>query len=80
MTKRILAFFACSFLTVALTIPALAEEVGGTIEEIDRERSQLKLSDGSIYILPDNFDFEQVSPGMDVVLLVEAATPITIVS
>ena len=29
MTRQILAFFATSFLTVAMTIPAMAEEVDG---------------------------------------------------
>ena len=69
MSRQILAFFATSFLTVAMTIPAMAEEVDGTIEAIDREHAQLRLSDGVTYRLPANFDYDVVEPGMDVVLI-----------
>lgn len=69
MTRKILAFFATSFLTVAMTIPSMAREVDGTIEAIDRERAQLKLSDGKTYDLPDHFDYDAVQPGMSVVLI-----------
>lgn len=71
MTRKIFAFFATSFLTVALSIPAMAEEVGGTIESIDRERQQLTLSDGNVYELPEHFDFGAVTVGMHVVLIVD---------
>ena len=69
MTRRILAFFATSFLSVAMTIPAMASEVDGVIEEIDAERAELRLRDGGIYQLPDHFDYSAVAPGMAVVLI-----------
>nr|WP_210348900.1 DUF1344 domain-containing protein [Aurantimonas marina] len=52
-----------------MTIPSMAQEVDGTIESIDRERAQLKLSDGQTYDLPEHFDYEAVLPGMSVVLI-----------
>ena len=70
MTRRIFAFFATSFLTVALSIPAMAQEVGGTIESIDREHQRMTLSDGNVYELPEHFDYGVVTVGMDVLLLV----------
>ncbi|MBO0903561.1 DUF1344 domain-containing protein [Jiella sonneratiae] len=73
MTRRILALFASSFLTVALTIPAMAEETDGVIESIDREHAQLRLSDGEIYNLPPDFDYEAIAQGMTVVLIYDAA-------
>lgn len=71
MTRKIFAFFATSFLTVALSIPAMAQEVDGTIVSIDRDQQRLKLSDGHVYELPEHFDYGVVSVGMDVVLLVD---------
>lgn len=79
VTRKILAFFATSFLTVAMTIPSMAEEVDGTIESIDRERAQLKLSDGLIYDLPDHFDYEAVRAGMSVVLIFDQAENLRLV-
>ncbi|MEF2552431.1 DUF1344 domain-containing protein [Aurantimonas sp. A2-1-M11] len=79
MSRQILAFFATSFLTVAMTIPAMAEEVDGTIETIDRERAQLRLSDGVTYRLPEYFDYDVVTPGMDVVLIFGEAETLRIV-
>ncbi|MCB8838930.1 DUF1344 domain-containing protein [Aurantimonas sp. VKM B-3413] len=75
MTRRILAFFASSFLTVAFTIPAMAQEVDGTIESIDPERAQLRLSDGETYDLPEHFDYSAVAPGMTVVLIYDQDEP-----
>lgn len=69
MTKKIIAFFACSFLSVAMNIPALAEEVSGTIEAIDEEKASLTLDDGTTYELPGEFDYEAVRPGMQVVMI-----------
>ncbi|MBP0616621.1 DUF1344 domain-containing protein [Jiella mangrovi] len=73
MTRRILALFASSFLTVAMSIPAMARETDGVIESIDRDRSELRLSDGEIYHLPPDFDYEAVAQGMMVVLIYDAA-------
>ena len=76
MTNKIVAFFASSFLMVALTIPAMAQEVDGTVEAIDRDHAQIRLSDGRVYELPDSFDYEAVLPGMDVVMLVDSDEPL----
>nr|WP_256477883.1 DUF1344 domain-containing protein [Aurantimonas marianensis] len=62
-----------------MTIPSMAEEVDGMIESIDRERAQLKLSDGLIYDLPDHFDYEAVRPGMSVVLILDEAETLRLV-
>ncbi|WAP67487.1 DUF1344 domain-containing protein [Jiella pelagia] len=72
MTRRILALFASSFLTVALSIPAMAEESDGVIESIDQERSELRLSDGQTYHLPPGFDYGAVAQGMAVVVIYDA--------
>ncbi|MCQ0989054.1 DUF1344 domain-containing protein [Jiella sp. LLJ827] len=73
MTRRILAFFASSFLTVALSIPAMAAESDGVIESIDPERSQIKLSDGEVYDLPPDFDYGAIAQGMMVVVIYDEA-------
>ena len=72
MTRRILALFASSFLTVAMSIPAMAEETDGVIESIDPEHSQLRLSDGQIYNLPPDFNYDAIAQGMAVVLIYDA--------
>jgi len=69
MTRKIIAFFACSFLSVAINIPAMAEEVSGTIETIDEEDASLTLDDGITYQLPSEFDYAAVRPGMHVVMI-----------
>ncbi|RIY03385.1 DUF1344 domain-containing protein [Aureimonas flava] len=73
MTRRVVAFFACSFLSVSATYPAAAVETGGTIEAIDRDEASLTLSDGATYRLPDAFDYAVVRPGMEVVVVYDAA-------
>nr|WP_255617826.1 DUF1344 domain-containing protein [Aurantimonas sp. VKM B-3413] len=62
-------------MTVAFTIPAMAQEVDGTIESIDPERAQLRLSDGETYDLPEHFDYSAVAPGMTVVLIYDQDEP-----
>ena len=76
MTRQILAFFASSVLTVAMQIPSMAQEVDGTIEAVDRERAEIRLSDGLVYLLPEGFDDERVRPGMKVVLIYDEAHPL----
>ncbi|NDV85976.1 DUF1344 domain-containing protein [Aurantimonas aggregata] len=76
MTRQILAFFASSVLTVAMQIPSMAQEVDGTIEAVDRERAEIRLSDGLVYMLPDGFDFDGVKAGMDVVLIYDEQHPL----
>ncbi|MBB4002972.1 MAG: DUF1344 domain-containing protein [Aurantimonas endophytica] len=76
MTRQILAFFASSVLTVAMQIPSMAQEVDGTIEAVDRERAEIRLSDGLVYMLPDGFNFDGVKPGMDVVLIYDEQHPL----
>lgn len=76
MTRQILAFFASSVLTVAMQIPSMAQEVDGTIESVDRDRAEIRLSDGLTYLLPDGFNFDGVKPGMDVVLIYDEQHPL----
>ncbi|ALN72977.1 MULTISPECIES: DUF1344 domain-containing protein [unclassified Aureimonas] len=71
MTRRIVAFFACSVLSVSMTISAQAEETGGVVEKVDREREVLKLSDGQIYLMPKDLPIEAVQPGMEVHIIHE---------
>ena len=66
MTRQIIAFFASSFLCVALTIPARSEEKSGIIAAIDRDANILTFDDGSTYALPGEFDYDAVKPGMEV--------------
>lgn len=73
MTRRVVAFFACSFLTVSMSIPAVAEETGGVVEGIDRDSASLRLTDGTIYRLSADFDYGSVKPGMQVHMLYEPA-------
>ena len=73
MTRRVVAFFACSVLTVTMTIPAMAEEAAGSIEGIDRDGASLRLTDGKTYVLPDDFDTARLEPGMEVHVLFERA-------
>lgn len=65
MTRQIIAFFASSFLCVAMTIPVRAEEKSGVIASVDRERALLTFDDGSSYALPGDFDYAAVEPGME---------------
>lgn len=76
MTRQILAFFASSVLTVAMQIPSMAQEVDGTIEAVDRERAEIRLSDGLVYMLPEGFNFDGVRAGMDVVLIYDEQHPL----
>ena len=76
MTRQILAFFASSVLTVAMQIPSMAQEVDGTIEAVDRERAEIRLSDGLVYMLPEGFNFDGVKAGMDVVLIYDEQHPL----
>lgn len=69
MTRQIIAFFASSFLSVAMTIPSMASEVDGVIEDIDMESETIRLSDGEQYRVPADFDFRAVRPGMTVVVI-----------
>lgn len=71
MVRRVVAFFACSFLSVSMTIPAIAEETGGVVEQVDREQASLTLTDGTTYLLPAEFDFAAVRPGMEVLVVYE---------
>ena len=66
MTRQIIAFFASSFLCVALTIPARSEEKSGIIAAIDKDSSLLTFADGSTYVLPGEFDYDAVTTGMEV--------------
>ena len=47
---------------------ALAEDVEGKIRKIDTERGVLVLSDGSEYVIPDEFNIEGLEPGIEVVI------------
>jgi len=75
MTRQIIAFFASSFLSVALTIPARAEEKTGIIAAIDREAALVTFADGTTYVLPGAFDYEAVQPGMQVHVILDALAP-----
>jgi Protein of unknown function (DUF1344) len=66
VTRQIIAFFASSFLCVALTIPARSEEKSGVIAAIDRDSALLTFADGTSYVLPGEFDYDAVTPGMEV--------------
>lgn len=67
---RIVAFFTCSVVCVAASLPVHAEEKGGIVEQVDREAGIVVLSDGSRYLLPQTLDRTVVEPGMEVHLLV----------
>ena len=74
MSRRIVAFFASSFLSVAMSIPASAIETEGYVLEVNEENGQLQLSDGQTYDLPDNFDYRAVMPGMPVHVIYDVAS------
>ncbi len=72
MTRRVVAFFACSILSVSMSISAQAEETGGVVDKVDREKAALKLTDGSVYLLPEDVPAEAIRPGMQVHIIHEA--------
>lgn len=74
MSRRIVAFFASSFLCVAMTIPANAVEAEGFVLDVNEESEQLQLSDGRTYDLPENFDYRAITPGMPVHVIYDEAT------
>ncbi|EAU39702.1 hypothetical protein FP2506_13244 [Fulvimarina pelagi HTCC2506] len=74
MSRRIIAFFASSFLTVAMTIPASAVEAEGIVLEVNEESEQMQLSDGKTYDLPKNFDYRAIAPGMPVHVIYDEAS------
>lgn len=74
MSKQIIAFFASTFLSVALTIPVCAEEKTGTVASVDREGATLTFDDGSSYALPSDFDYDAVAPGMEAHVILGAPT------
>lgn len=67
---RIVAFFACSVVCVASTLPTHAEERAGVVETIDAENGIVMLSDGTRYLLPHSLDSTSVHQGMQVHLLI----------
>ncbi|KTQ97671.1 hypothetical protein NS226_03155 [Aureimonas ureilytica] len=71
MTRRIVALFACSALSVSMNISAQAEESGGVVEKVDHERSALKLNDGTSYLLSHDIQVEAITPGMMVHIIHE---------
>jgi len=71
MTRRIVALFACSALSVSLNISAQAEETGGVVETVDRERAALELNDGTRYLLSQDLQVEAIQPGMMVHIIHE---------
>ena len=71
MTRRIVAFFACSVLSVSMSISAQAEETGGVVDKVDHEGEVLKLSDGQVYLLPKELGVEAIRPGMEVHIIHE---------
>lgn len=73
MTKKIIALFASSFLMVSMTIPAVAEEATGTIQKIDENSSTITLDDGNTYVLPGEFDYQSIQPGMEVHVIYDEA-------
>ncbi|MBC8129192.1 MAG: DUF1344 domain-containing protein [Rhizobiaceae bacterium] len=75
MTRQIIAFFASSFLCVALSIPAKAEEKSGIVAAIDRDGALLTFSDGTTYVLPHGFDYDAVETGMEVHVILDAFDP-----
>lgn len=75
MTRQIIAFFASSFLCVALTIPAKSEEKSGVIAAIDKDSSLLTFADGTSYILPGEFDYDAIHPGMEAHVILDEPLP-----
>lgn len=69
---RIVAFFACSVVCVASSLPAHAEERAGVVEQIDAESGTVMLADGTRYLLPQTLDSATVHRGMEVHLLIAA--------
>nr|WP_246753802.1 DUF1344 domain-containing protein [Jiella flava] len=55
-----------------MSIPAMAKETDGVIEAIDQEHAQIRLSDGEIYHLPSDFDYQAITKGMTVVVIYDA--------
>ena len=74
MTGSVVAFFTCSVLVVAPTIPAHALEAEGTVEAVDTASRLLTLSDGSCFGLPQGFDLEGVGAGTLARLVYEPTT------
>lgn len=75
MTRQIIAFFASSFLCVALSIPSQAEEKSGIVAAIDRDAALLTFSDGTTYVLPQGFDYDAVETGMEAHVILDAFDP-----
>jgi len=73
MTRKIIAFFASSVLSVALTIPAKAEEKTGIVAAIDPDASLLTFADGTTYVLPGAFNYAAVEPGMVAHVIIDEA-------
>ena len=71
MNRRIIAFFACSVISVGLTIPAQAEEATGVVGRVNEDDAALELTDGSVYLLPEILEVSTIRPGMEVHLIYE---------
>ena len=74
MTRRIIAFFACSVISVGLNIPAQAEETTGVVGNVNEDDAKLELTDGSVYLLPKILEASTILPGMEVHLIYEMTT------
>jgi len=51
-----------------LSSVAYADDVEGSIQQINQQEGTLQLSDGNVYKLPAEFDYSAVSEGLDVVV------------
>lgn len=71
---RIVAFFACSVVCVAASLPAQADETAGVIERVDVGSRTVLLNDGTRYLLPTGLDSSTVHAGMVVHLIVARET------
>jgi len=67
MRKLMMAVGAATILAVS-TLPGLADEVTGVIQEINERGNTLKLQDGSEYLLPATFSPDTVKIGDTVVI------------
>lgn len=74
MDRRVVAIFACSFLSVSPSLPALAEEAGGIVEQVDETGKQLTLIDGSRFELTSAVDVSALRPGMLIHVIYETQT------
>jgi hypothetical protein len=70
--RKVMVAVSAAAMVLASSLGALAEEASGAITSIDTEAGTVTLSDGTVFVLPEDFDTASVKVGDEVTITYEA--------